>query len=291
MNTDFDRFKAFYQTSSFWQGTLGGLKQFPLSNFNFNHLGQRTETLELPAIPAGTVLGKRAEYFFRFCAEQSSNYKVLLANEQIYRGNRTLGELDYILYDLHNKRTLHVELVYKFYIYEPGKPYYSNYLTPAQNRELACYVGPNRRDYFIKKFEHLKNNQLPLLSIPETQAHLKTLQIEAAAMEQQVCFLAHVYIPRAMWSHDFKYLNKRCIKGYYMDEFAFAKAETTHTYYLPEKKQWKMMAQPLQESYSFQEVLPLVQDSLKRGFAPLVWMKKEDLGMESFFVVSALSKS
>ncbi len=288
MNSDFDRFKAFYQTSSFWQGTLGGLKQFSLNNFDFTHLKTNPKTLELPSIPMGTVLGKRAEYFFKFCAQQSSNYQVLLANEQIYHGGRTLGEIDYLLLDQQRHQIIHVELVYKFYIYEPGKTYTSKHLSAAQNAQLSNYVGPNRRDYFIKKFDHLKNQQLPLLHQPQTIEHLEGMGISPQDIEQQVCFLAHVYIPRELWSQDFKYLNKRCIQGYYMDEHAFAKAETTNTYYLPEKKQWKMRPQPLEVGYTFKQVQPMVQSSLKNGFAPMVWMALENNSIESFFIVKAL---
>ncbi|SCY02079.1 hypothetical protein SAMN05192588_0766 [Nonlabens sp. Hel1_33_55] len=288
MNTDYDRFSAFYQTSTFWQGSLGGLQQFPLSNFDFSHLDEQQNLLELPNIPHGTVLGKRAEYFFEFCARQSSNYEVLASNIQIFRGNRTLGEIDYILKHRKTNQILHVELVYKFYIYEPGKTHASTYLSSDQNKELSNYVGPNRRDNFIKKFDHLKNKQLPILQIPETIELLESIGIDTNSVKQQVCFLAHVYIPREMWQHDFKYLNKRCIKGYYMDEFAFAKAETSNSYFLPEKKQWKMKPQPLQETLTYHEIVPMVSQSLHRGFAPLIWMELADGSFETFFVVAAL---
>lgn len=291
MNTNYDRFKAFYQTSSFWQGTLGGLQQFSLSNFDFSHLNSSTRCLELPAIPAGTVLGKRAEYFFKFCADQSANYEVIASNIQIFRCKRTLGELDYILKDLKTKNIIHVELVYKFYIFEPRKTYASVSLSEDQNRELSSYVGPNRRDFFIKKFDHLKNKQLPLLHVLETIEYLDSLGINHKTMSQQVCFLAHVYIPREWWQHDFKYLNKRCIKGYYMDEFAFAKAETSNTYFLPEKKQWKMKPQPLEVGFTFKELKEVVSTSISKGFAPLIWMQLPDQSMESFFVVAVLPSS
>ncbi|PRP66565.1 DUF1853 family protein [Nonlabens agnitus] len=288
MNTDYDRFKAFYQTSTFWQGTLGGIEQFPLSNFDFSHLSDEEHVLELPSIPHGTVLGKRAEYFFEFCARQSSNYEVLASNVQVFRGNRTLGEIDYILKHKSTQQVFHVELVYKFYIFELGKNYKSAYLSRDQNQELSSYVGPNRRDYFIKKFDHLKKRQLPILQLPETLELIQSLNIDVTQIKQQVCFLAHVYIPREMWQREFKYLNKRCIKGYYMDEFAFAKAITSNLYFLPEKKQWKMRPQSLQVAFTHEQLLPEVRQSLERGFAPMIWMQWPSGEFESFFVVAAL---
>lgn len=289
MTRHFDKFQAFYQTASFWNGKLAGVQQFQLSNFDFSHLSSTDQSLELPNIPVDTVLGKRAEYFFRFCVEQSSNYELLAANEQIFRGKETLGELDYILKDLRRNKILHVELVYKFYIYEYVRTFSSPFLDQAENQELSHYLGPNRRDYFIKKFDYLVSRQLPLLHKPETQQRLKELGISVDNIEQQVCFLAHVFIPRELWRHRFPYLNKRCIVGYYLDEFAFAKAETDNIYFLPEKKEWKIKPQPLEQPYSYEEIAPLVQESLKRGFAPMLWMQLIDGSFERFFVVAGLS--
>jgi len=91
---NYERFKAFYSTPSFWLGELAGIKQFPLSAFDFSHLNKDETPLELPVIPVNTVLGKRAEYFYQFCIEQSNNYDLVVANLQIQKEKRTLGELD-----------------------------------------------------------------------------------------------------------------------------------------------------------------------------------------------------
>jgi len=287
LSNHLDPFEAFYQTASFWKGKLAGIQQFPLSNFDFSHRSSIDECLELPTIPAGTVLGKRVESFFKFCVGRSSNYELLIANEQIFRGKETIGEIDFIIQENSSGRVLHVELVYKFYIYEKGKSFQTAVLNPDQNQALSFYVGPNRRDYFIKKFEHLSTRQLPLLQETETQERLMELGIPIDSIQQQVCFLAHVFIPRESWRDHFAYLNKKCIVGYYMDEFAFAKAETDNTYFLPQKKQWPLKPQPLEPFLSHPEALNLAKASLKRGFAPLLWMQLPEGTFESFFVVAA----
>ncbi|WP_194850460.1 DUF1853 family protein [Nonlabens antarcticus] len=286
MATDYGRLLAFYQTASFWSGELAGVKQFQLSHLDLSHLKESPDSINLPDIPAETVLGKRAESFFQFCVEQSSNYNVILANEQIFRGKATIGELDFILEERASKKLIHVELVYKFYIYEPSKQYRSDFLSAIQNFELAHYVGPNRRDYFIKKLDHLISKQLPLLYKPETQERLSQLGIFTDNIEQQICFLAHVFIPQTAWQNDFKYLNKKSIVGYYVDEYAFAKAKTSNKYYIPQKKEWKLQPQELAVSYNHKEVLDLTSSSLKRGFAPMIWMQWSNGDFESFFIVS-----
>ncbi len=281
MSNNFARFTAFYKTASLWSGNLLGLKQFYLKNFDFNHLDEE-EFIELPSIPQGTVLGKRAEYFFKFCIEESNNYELILSNVQIFKKKVTVGELDYIVKKIPTGHIIHIELVYKFYIYDPDvKSTEKNVLL----KELSKYRGPNGRDNLIRKIKHLKDHQLPLLYSQETKDILASQSITTENIKQQVCFLAHIFIPQHLWNHDFSYINKACIMGYYFKLSAFAKAETQNTYFLPEKYAWKMTPYASSVSYSFHEVFEQVKMSLERGFAPLVWMRLDSGKFERFFVV------
>jgi hypothetical protein len=282
MDDNFARFKAFYKTASLWSGTLLGLEQFGLSNFKFDHL-KESESIDLPVIPQGTLLGKRAEYFFRFCVEQSNNYDLVLSNEQVFKGKITIGELDYIIKNKRTNTTTHIELVYKFYIYNPE---ITSDKTSQILQELNRYQGPNGKDNLVRKLEHLKNQQLPLLYAPETSELLKNHDIEVTRIKQKVCFLAHVFIPHQLWSYKFEYINKSSIVGYYYKYQAFTKAETKNSYFLPEKYAWKMLPQILPNSYTFNEILELTRESLQRGFAPLIWMQLSESSIfERFFIV------
>lgn len=282
MERDFARFKAFYSTTSLWSGKLLGLQQFGLSNFKFDHLVHQ-KSLDLPWIPEGTLLGKRAEYFFKYCVEQSNNYQLLLSNLQVFKGKITKGELDFIIKEKRTNSTIHVELVYKFYIYNPS---INSTEKSTILQELNKYQGPNGKDHLVRKLKHLKNHQLPLLYTNEAVELLKNHDIAVEKIKQQVCFLAHVFIPHHLWNHKFKYIHKSCIAGYYYKNAAFAKAETENTYFLPEKYAWKMTPQELPLSYGYHEVALLVNKSLERGFAPLLWMLLEDNSFERFFVVN-----
>lgn len=283
---NYSRFRAFFRTASFWQGELAGVRQFPLSEFDFSHLAHSNTALELPHIPVNTVLGKRAEYFYQFCIEQSLNYELIAANVQINVPSKTIGELDYIIKEIKTGKIYHVELVYKFYCYDPQSSEQSAYLSMTQNQELSRYVGPNKRDNFVYKFDRLVNHQLPLLYNAATRNALESYQLDIDSMEQRVCFLAHLFIPRKLWQHDFKYINKKCIAGYYMNGTAFAKAYTTNHYYFPEKYAWKMEAHALELSYNHEETLKIAEASLERGFAPLLWMELEDGSFERFFIIA-----
>lgn len=282
---NYSRFRAFFKTASLWNGKLAGVQQFPLSEFDFSHLKEQETPLELPIIPVNTVLGKRAEYFYQFCIEQSLNYDLIAANVQINVPGKTIGELDYIIKEIKTGTILHIELVYKFYCYDPNSSEQSSYLNENQNRELSRYVGPNKRDNFVYKFDRLVNHQLPLLYHPATLQELAPLDLDMKAVKQRVCFLAHIFIPRDLWQHDFKYINKRSISGYYMNGDAFAKAFTENHYYFPEKFAWKMEPHSLETSYSHKEALQIAHLSLERGFAPLIWMLLEDSSFERFFII------
>ncbi len=289
MQDGYQRLRAFYNTPNLWKGKLLDLDQFYLDELRFDEKDFKEEDLILPEIPHGTVLGKRAEYYFKFCVDQSSNYDCLLSNIQIFKGKTTLGELDFIIQHKKSRRVFHIELVYKFYIYDPTKKVASQKnLIQKEKNELSHYAGPNRRDYLLKKINRLKAHQLPLLYRPETKSILEKYEIDVEAVEQQVCFLAQVFIPCDLWNHNFKWINKACIVGYYLNYSAFAKAETqTATlYFMPHKHQWKMDPFEIEEhEFSFSELLEEVEKSLSRGFAPLLWKKVEDK-WERFFVIA-----
>ncbi len=283
--SNYDRFKAFYQTASMWSGSLCGIQSFHLAQLHFPFNDTTAATLELPVIPAGTVLGKRAEYFFKFCIEQSTNYDLVVHNLQIFKGTTTLGELDYIVQERKTGKLLHIELVYKFYLYDPDHIEKNNTIPEPYQTELVKYIGPNRRDNFLYKLNRLKTHQLPLLYTNQAKDTLSLLGINVYKIQQQVCFLAHIFIPRALWQHDYKYINKKCISGYYVGYSAFAKAKTSNTYYLPEKFAWKMTPYDTQLPLNFEEVRNACEQSLERGYAPLVWMRLENGLFERFFVI------
>jgi len=283
---NYNRLRAFTNTASFWHGELAGIRQFSLSELDLSHISPLSPPLQLPHIPENTVLGKRVEHFYQFCIEQSLNYDLVAANIQVNVPNRTIGELDYLIKDIKTSKIYHVELVYKFYCYDPNSSEKSAHLTSTQNEELSKYVGPNKRDNFVYKFDRLVNHQLPLLYHPATRDMLEPYRLDIDAIEQRVCFLAHIFIPQELWQHDFKYINKRCISGYYLNEYAFAKACTQNRYYFPEKYAWKMKAHELELSYNHGDALLIAKASIKRGFAPLVWMQLPDGNFERFFIIA-----
>lgn len=283
---DFFKLTSFIKTPSLWNGSLAGIKQFPLSDLNLSHLSNQNLFSEFPVIPENIVLGKRAEYYYQYCIEQSSNYDLIASNIQINVARITKGEIDYIIKEIKTGKILHVELVYKFYCYNPQISEKSNVLNPAKSLELSKLVGPNKRDNFVFKFDRLVSHQLPLLHSPAAVKTLSSYNFDLDNIEQRVCFLAHIYIPRELWQHEFKYINKRCIAGYYLNYDAFAKAYTDNIYFIPEKHQWIGNCQALPISYNYIQTVKIVKESIARNFAPMIWMQLENGQFESFFVIA-----
>ena len=85
--------------------------------------------------------------------KSSNNYKVLYENIQIIEGKKTIGEIDFFIKNTTTKRLIHMELAYKFYLYDPK----------ISSEQLNNWIGPNRNDSLKYKLEKLQKKQFPLL--------------------------------------------------------------------------------------------------------------------------------
>ena len=86
-------------------------------------------------------LGKLVERFVSYELQQDSSIQIIAENIQIQQEKITIGELDCILFK--NKTPIHLEIVYKFYLYD----------TTVGYSEIERWIGPNRRDSLLQKLE------------------------------------------------------------------------------------------------------------------------------------------
>ena len=226
-------------------------------------------------ISPNLVLGKRAEVFFAEAIKQSSTYEVIAQNLQLIHENQTLGEFDFFLKEKSTQQLIHTELVYKFYVYDP-----------SFENELDRWIGPNRKDTLLKKVEHLKSHQFPLLYREESTTLIQQQEIELGKIEQQVCFLANLFVPKSLLQHQFEFINNDCILGYWLHEHEFTEAEYGEfQFYSPKKPDWPVEPQHHQDWKSFHEILKDAKYLLQHQKAALIWMKKDEYTFERFFVV------
>ncbi|WP_051227916.1 DUF1853 family protein [Gillisia sp. JM1] len=221
------------------------------------------------------VLGKRVEYFFLAAIKDSSEHQIIANNIQISDKHRTLGELDFIVMELETSKILHIELMYKFYVYDPEVPI-----------EMERWIGPNRRDSLLQKIEKVKTNQFPLLHTPETEKYLKSIDIGSKDIQQEICFKSSLFIPKKLKSYNFSHINKECIVGFWVHLKDFSEYNQDGLeFFAPEKQDWPIDPKNGDEWFSFKEVGEQIQNLHLRKKSPIIWIKKIDGSFERIIVV------
>ncbi len=268
MNNLKSQFLGFINTPFLFK-ELYGLNQIELdinriNKFDFTKL----------TVPDNLSLGRRIERFFEFYMNQSKNYDLIKSNIQIIKDKETLGELDFLLYDKRAKKYLHIEQIYKFYLYNPSLP-----------NEIDRYIGPNQNDTLAKKLTKLKNKQLPLLFKDETKKYLNG--INTNTIEQKVCFKGNIYVPMSFQNKNIPIINNSCIKGFYInyEEFLKQKHFKEYEYFLPKRNDWIIDSNTNDIWKTFDEIVGGIGLLLNHRKSPLVWLKeKKENKTQSFFI-------
>ncbi|MGM0390922.1 MAG: DUF1853 family protein [Bacteroidota bacterium] len=266
--------QGFSRTPPLWENRdVFGLQQFDFPKYSI------PENIDLqraiPDLETNYVLGKRMERYFEFLLKYSNNIKVLKSNIQIQQEKITLGEIDFLAEDILLDQYHHIELVYKFYVYDPS---YEN--------GLARWIGPNRKDSLLQKIEKLKQRQFPILYKPETKEALSLLGLKAEDFAQSVCFKASLFIPKGIQYTHLLQLNKNCISGFWMhfDEFT-SEEYSGHNYYIPNKQDWPVHPEFSEEWFSYSEIKKDILMQHQKKKSPLVWMRKNSREFERIFIV------
>lgn len=267
------QFQGFIDTPGLWNGKFQDLLQFAIPQIAFPE--NLEVTGQFPSLTSNYVLGKRMEIFFQLLIKISDRFQLLGHNIQISRDKITLGELDFLLKDLQKKEYIHLELVYKFYVYDP-----------AFSKEAERWIGPNRRDSFLQKLEKLKQKQFPLLYQAETGEYLKKLSLLSENLHQQTCFKAKLFLPKQFHKNHFPLINQNCISGYWLhfEDFNTAEYKENH-FYLPQKQDWPVAPEMGEVWFSFSETLEQIKEAFSKKKSPLVWRKRSETDFERFFVV------
>ncbi len=117
-------------------------------------------------------LGNYFETLWAYVLELSTRYELVERNLQIHDGERTVGEMDFIVFDRHSGRYAHWELAVKFY------------LGLGNTVQHNAWHGPAKKDRLDLKVEHLRSRQTLLSQHPAAQAELaqRGITIEECAV-------------------------------------------------------------------------------------------------------------
>jgi hypothetical protein len=251
--------------ANYLDSSITGLAHFNLSELNL------TKDLDFQ-LPTNLRKGHLVEKIVSNLIKSSTNYKVLYENIQIIEEKKTIGEIDFIVEKLSTKQLIHIELAYKFYLFDP------NISAEAVNN----WIGPNRNDSLKKKLEKLKSKQFPLLNHKSSKPEFK--KIEISEVSKALCLLVSLYIPYN-YKTNFNSIYKKAIKGYYFNYETLIRLDHSEkSYYIPKKKEWGM--DPA-ENKTWADILGVekqIKTSIKEKQSLLCWQKNKDSYI-TFFVV------
>lgn len=267
--------EGFFHTPLMWkEKEVFGLCQFRIPT-PFLPCSDTSIESKIPSIKSNFVLGKRMESFLELQLKHTEEYKLLNANIQIHREKITLGELDFLIKDLLQDQVIHLEMVYKFYVYDP-----------ALEGELEGWIGPNRKDTFLQKAEKIKSRQFPLLYEPETCKFLHDRGLNPTSIVQKVCFKANLFVPLKHLNKKFEIINKECITGYWLHLEEFSSGiYSSFSFFAPRKQDWPVNPKYNEDWISYSEILKEIKTLFESRRSPLIWMKRNETCFERFFVV------
>lgn len=222
--------------------------------------------------PSKLMLGKQAEFCFEYFLKQSKRYQLLANNIQVQGKTETLGELDYLIFDTQENKTLHIELACKFYLFDA-----------SLGKDIEeKWIGPNRKDTLKEKLKKLKTKQFPLLFKAETVEILQKLNLNPFNIEQKIYLKAVLFLPKN-FQKTVPREYKKCVAGYYI-HFQELKENREAVYAIPDKKEWLFPAEKIDNWYSFAKIKQIVSEKIQQKRAPMVY-KKAAANIEKFFVV------
>jgi hypothetical protein len=244
---------------------ITGLPTFNLSDLNL------VNDLEFP-LPTNIRLGHLVEKIVSKLIKSSTNYKVIKENIQLIEDKKTIGEIDFILEEIKTKSFIHLELAYKFYLYDPS----------LSSEPIGNWIGPNRNDSLKDKLEKTKSKQFPLLYHKVAKKTFNTIEIDEVS--QSLCLLVSLFIPYE-YKGSFSPFYEKVIKGYYLNFETFINSDNSaKTYYLPSKREWGMGPSENEIWTGLSGVKEEINTGMKESQAPLCWQKYKD-SYVAFFIV------
>lgn len=258
------RYEGFLQTPVLWKNTdVFNLEQFQIES--------SISEIDI-TINENLRLGKYIEHLVAFELNQDHSISTLAQNIQIQNDKITLGELDCLL--LKNETPIHLEIIYKFYLYDSS----------IGDTEIEHFIGPNRKDALVEKLNKLKNKQLPILYSKHCQPYLKALDLDAKNMVQHVYFKAQLFVPYSIEDIQLKTLNNDCIIGFYITRDELTNF-SDFKFYIPNKKDWLITPHLNVGWINYEQFKRISEDYLEQQFSPLCWIKSKNDTLQKLFLV------
>jgi len=258
------RYEGFLKTTFLWAKDVV---------YNFQQFKVFSECYKIDInIDENLRLGKYVERLVSFELGQHNNISILAENIQIQDSKITLGELDCLL--LKNNKPIHLEIIYKFYLYDAS----------VGSTEIEHFIGPNRKDSLIEKLTKLKTKQLPLLYAKACKPYLDALGLIPENITQQIYFKAQLFLPFSNQNVLLKTLNNACIVGFYINPRQLYKLKDCKLY-MPNKKDWLIHPHSNVNWLSFNAFNKATKEFRKNQFSALCWVKFNSGELKKMFLI------
>ena len=258
------RYEGFLKTPFLWKGH----RLFNLEPFKINSISNKIDIV----LDDNLRLGKYVERLVSFEIEQHPDISIIAENIQIQDKKLTVGELDCLI--LRDKKPIHLEVIYKFYLYDAS----------VGDTEIAHFIGPNRKDSLIEKLTKLQEKQLPLLHSDFCKPYLDKLNLNSKNILQQVYFKAQLFMPFRDKDTELKTLNPDCIAGFYINQTELNEFRDCK-FYIPEKKDWLISAHTHVNWMNFDAFTTITKDYFEQKFSALCWVKFNSGVLKKVFLV------
>ncbi len=258
------RYEGFLNTPLLWKNNaIPNLPQFEITT-KFQKINC--------VIDDSLRLGKYVERLVSFELQQHEHISILAENIQIQQHKITLGELDCIL--LKDKQPIHLEIIYKFYLYDAS----------VGTSEIEHFIGPNRKDTLQEKLNKLLHKQLPILYTSECENYLGTLNLKPNQIKQNVYFKAQLFLPFTAQHIELKTLNTNCICGFYINAKQLQQFKDCK-FFIPEKKDWLVQPHTHVNWINFNAFNGIVGDLVSKKNSALFWMKSKNGELQKVVLV------
>ncbi len=263
-NTLQKRYEGFLETPCLWHGDR---------IYNLNQLEIPLQSDKITEVIDNNLrLGKYIERLVTFQLSQQPNISVVAENIQIQNNKITLGELDAII--LKDNQPIHLEIVYKFYVYVPNRG----------SSDIDCCIGPNKKDTLKEKLIKLKEKQLPLLYSKFCRPYLEEHNLKAQDITQQVYFKAQLFMPFNVDNISLTELNSHCITGIYLNRKELT-AFSDCKFYIPNKKDWLLVPHPHVDWLNYKTMLSIAETFYRSQYSPLLWIKSSNGATQKAFLI------
>lgn len=261
-----ERFSGYQNTPLLWKGNIRNDIPKPF------YLPDLEETTYCFNENIRLRLGNLVEQFFFSQLRQVDSIETLATNIQVKHDKITIGEVDCILNN--NGHYEHIEVVYKFYLYDEID----------STNELVNWIGPNRKDSLVEKLDKLANKQFPLIEREETKEVLASLAISSTrSIVQFTYFKAQLFIPYQT-TVNFQKINESCVAGIYVNLKELHDFKD-HAFYIPEKLDWLCKPKADVNYKDFSPFLLELEQWLSKEKSPMCWMKSKSGTLSKLFVV------